>query len=176
MQIKQNKKSIPINPWMSGEILKMRQTNFNLLKKSRLKPNIANKEKSRLYRNQYNAAVRKGKKTYYKEKLKDAGTDSSRIWSVINELLNRPSKSRNIDSLIVDGEHITDEQTIADKINIHFASIGTKVADSVPNIDKSYRDYLPEKENRNIEFKPLTISQILEAILSINSKKKFGHQ
>ncbi len=171
MQIKQNKKSIPINPWMSGEILKMRQTNFNLLKKSRLKPNIANKEKSRLYRNQYNAAVRKGKKTYYKEKLKAAGTDSSRIWSVINELLNRPSKSRNIDSLIVDGEHITDEQTIADKINIHFASIGTKVADSVPNIDKSYRDYLPERENRNIEFKPLTISQILEAILSINSKK-----
>ena len=70
--------------------------------------------------------MRKGKKTYYKDKLLAAGTDSSRIWAVINELLNRPSKSRSIDSLVVDDEHITDEQTIADKINIHFASIGTK--------------------------------------------------
>ena len=71
---------------MSNEILKLRQTNFKLLKISRLKPTIANKENSRLLRNQYNTAVRKGKKTYYKDKLLAAGTDSSRIWAVINEL------------------------------------------------------------------------------------------
>ncbi len=156
---------------MSNEILKLRQTNFKLLKISRLKPTIAIKEKSHLSRNKYNTAVRKGKKTYYKDKLLAAGTDSSRIWAVINELLNRPPKSRSIDSLVVDDELITDEQTIADKINNHFAAIGTKVADTVPTIDKSFRDFLPERERRNIEFKPLTISQVLEAILSIKSKK-----
>ena len=128
---------------MTNELLKLRQKNFKLLKISRLKPTIANKEKSRLLRNQYNTAVHKGKKTYYKDKLLAAGTDFSHIWAVI-QLLNHPSKSISIDSLVVDDEHITDEQTIADKINIHFASIGTKVADTVPIALEIFR--LKERE------------------------------
>jgi len=52
--------------------------------------------------------------------------------------MNKPPKKSGVDSLSVDGVHITDEQVIADKFNIHFASIGQAVADELPDAAQNF--------------------------------------
>ena len=85
--------------------------------------------------------------------------------------MNRPQKKSGVDSLNVDGVHITDEQIIADKFNTHFTSIGQAVADELPEATKDFRDFLPEPEPNNLIFNPLQPFQIVQAIGLLKSKK-----
>ena len=166
-----NINTMPINKFMTPSLLKLRAKNIKLVKRQRLSPSPTNKETSRTFRNYYNSEIRKGKLKYYKELFAESGSDSKVIWGIINQLMNRPQKKSGVDSLNVDGVHITDEQIIADKFNTHFTSIGQAVADELPEATKDFRDFLPEPEPNNLIFNPLQPFQIVQAIGLLKSKK-----
>jgi len=56
-----NINTMPINKFMTPDLLKLRAKNLRLLKRYRLSPSTTNKENSRIYRNFYNGEIRKGK-------------------------------------------------------------------------------------------------------------------
>ena len=85
--------------------------------------------------------------------------------------MNRPQKKSGVDSLNVDGVHITDEQLSADKFNIHFASIGQAVADELPDAAQDFRVFLPEPEPNNLILNSLQPFQIVQGIIFLKSKK-----
>jgi len=72
---------------------------------------------------------------------------------------------------LVDGVHITDEQLIADKFNIHFASISQAVADELLAASQDFRDFLPGPEPNNLILNPLQPFQIAQVINLLKSKK-----
>jgi len=166
-----NINTMPINKFMTPDLLKLRAKNLRLLKRYRLSPSTTNKENSRIYRNFYNGEIRKGKLKYYKDLFAASGSDSKVIWNIINQLMNKKPKSSGVDSLNVDGVHITDEQLIADKFNLHFASIGQKVADELPTASQDFRDFLPEPEPNDLVFEPLQPFQLVQAINLLKAKK-----
>jgi len=152
---------------MTPALLKLRNKNIKLVKRQRFSPSPTNKERSRIFRNFYNGEIRKGKLKYYKDLFAASGSDSKVIWGIINQLMNRPQKKSGVDSLNVDGVHITDEQLIADKFNIHFASIGQAVADELLDAAQDF----PEPETNNLILNSLQPFQIIQAINLLKSKK-----
>jgi len=168
-----NKRTVPMNPYMNKEILKMRMQNFKISNTARTNPTDINKENARIHRNLYNSKLRKRKKEYYTEKVEEAGMDARRVWAVINELANKPPKNKGIDSLIIDDELITCEQSMADSFNLHFSTIGSKTASTVPSTNISYTAYLPERHPADNEmyFETISSEKMLKTILALKNKK-----
>jgi len=118
---------------MTQEFLSFRRINFKLATACKINPTQDNKIAYSNYRKFYQSSVRSAKRQHFIDKMIDAGPCSRRIWGVINLAANKPTKTSSIDSLNVDGNLITGEREIADIFNDHFSSIGTKVAQSLPN-------------------------------------------
>ena len=141
---------------MSPELLNMRKQNFKLYRLARAKPSVPNKTNAQIYRNYYNSQTRRAKKDYFETKIREAGTDSRRVWDIINQLANKPPKQRGVDSLVIDDVLVTSELEIANKLNQHFATIGPKVANTVPTSDVAYREFFPPRQEKNMFFEQIS--------------------
>ena len=99
-------------------------------------------------------------------------------WKTINQLLNKRSKTTNIESLKDDkGNNIVDKQEIAETMNKFFCSIGKDLAKNVkekPNTLLS-GDYQINKEGKTFRFGAVTEQNIGDAIGKIKTAKSFGH-
>ena len=59
-----NKNKTPVNNFMTSGLLKSRKTKLKLARKAKVNPSIENIDRSRTYRNIYNALMRKAKKLF----------------------------------------------------------------------------------------------------------------
>ena len=76
------------------------------------------------------------KNDYYKEQISNAGPDTRRLWSIINELIDRKqSKHKMPNKFVIDGTTVRNRTNIASAFNRYFASIGTEMADTIPAQD-----------------------------------------
>jgi len=157
---------------MSHDLLLLRQINFKLATACKINPSFENLTASRNYKKFYKSSVRKAKRQFFADKMREAGSCSRLIWGVINLAANKPTKSSGVDSLKVADRLITGEQDIADVFNDHYSSIGTKVADSlpIPDVGASFRDYLGPIASNSLWINAVFPPQITETILKIAKK------
>lgn len=168
-RIKVNKNKQPLNKFMTKGLMNSRKTKLKLGRKANLSPE--RKDLFRTYRNIYNSVLRKSKAIYFRDKLENANGDSKKVWDTINEACNKQSaKSSTIDKLEVDGNILNDHQQIADAFNSHFANIGIKVAEHIPNIDVDFKDFLPPPCVNSFYLEPTTPYEVLGVILSMGKK------
>ena len=86
--------------------------------------------------------MRKLKNDHYETSIKRAGPDTRKLWSIINEIINRKQcKHKLPNRFIINGEMIRNKKNISSAFNRYFASIGTEMADSLPTVP-GYEDYL----------------------------------
>ena len=104
---------------MNPELLKIRKQNFKLYRLARAKPSVPKKNNAQIYRNYYNIQIRRAKKDFFENKIREAGTDSRRVWDIINQLANKPPKQRGVDLLVVDDVLVTSELDVTPD-NLHF--------------------------------------------------------
>ena len=85
---------------------------------------------------------------YFSQKLEDCHGDIKETWRVLNAAMGRKSKTTVINSLDVNSKTITDPESIAEELNLHFSTIAEKVQaeaetnyNQVPN-DKNIDHYL----------------------------------
>ena len=99
-------------------------------------------------------------------------------WKTINQLLNKRSKTANIESLKDDkGNNIVDKHEIADTMNKFFCSIGKDLAKHIkekPNPLLS-GEYQINKEGTTFRFGAVSEQNIGDAIGRIRTAKSFGH-
>ena len=99
-------------------------------------------------------------------------------WKTINQLLNKCSKTTNIESLKDDrGNIIVDNQEIVETMNKFFCSIGK---DPVKNIKEKPNPLLSgefqiNKEGKTFRFGAISEQNIGDAIGKIKTAKSFGH-
>ena len=65
-------------------------------------------------------------------------------WRGIKQLIRRKSGKRAQcpQNIVINNKTITDPKTIAEAFNEYFASVGSKLAQTIPHVNKSYVAYL----------------------------------
>ena len=118
--------------------------------------------------------IDKAKAEYYKRFFEEHKENSKKQWQVINNLLNRDTKSSKIPKLIDDsGKVINKPHDMANYFNKYFSNIASdiksKCPDSVAKRDY-YRCFLHNSVSNSIYLRPVDPSEIHELINKFKNK------
>ena len=120
-------------PWLTPEYHKLRKTRDKLKK-------FAVKSKStyiflsyKHVRNKVNALNRKLKNEYYTKQINENLGNTKQTWKIINEIVNKTSKTTKIESIKIESEVISDNSKIPNLMNSYFCSIGETLKANVPH-------------------------------------------
>ena len=104
----------------------------NLLYKNFVKqPTIENDMKYKKMKKFVNKHIKKAKQKYYDAYFKKYSGDSRKQWDMINSLLNRKRKKKNIIKKIqYQNSDITDPQEVANSFNDYFCNIAQRLKDT----------------------------------------------
>ena len=98
-------------------------------------------------------------------------------WKTINELLNKRSKSCNIDCIKDSGNSIVNKKEISNTMNSFFCTVGEELAskiDATPNPLLS-GDYGDTKNNLGFRFRTIEVQEIRDALAKAKTSKSFGN-
>ena len=163
--------SVPINSpeWVTHEFVSecKARDHFNIFAKRSKNP--LHKLEAKRIRNKVNQIAKNMKRVYFMEQIKQAGTDSKKIWRVIKQLLRTGKRRVNITEL--NGK--VDPTEIADEFNQFFCDIGPNLASKIPesllNLNFEHQDNCPE-----FNFEPVSESQVQRIFKKISSAKATG--
>ena len=123
-------------------------------------------------RNQVTSLNRQLKKQYFAQKIRNMKAS----WQIVNQLLNKRSKSTSIDSLNVDGREIFQKDAIANSMNKYFCSIGNDLGIEIPNtpnplINNEYTVNAPEL---TFSFSEISAHDVTQAMNQMKTAKSDG--
>jgi len=122
-------------PWISKGILKSIKTKNKLFSKiQNLDKTDSNKwNKYKKYRNKLNHIIEYAKMTCFKNQIAQKVNNSRKLWSIINEILNKGKKQTNIINNVQNelGSSDTTAFDIANTLSKYFSSIGEKLANQI---------------------------------------------
>ena len=176
VNVKQNRRYIPINNWMNRDLLILRKTKDKLFKCKMKKRTVDAKNKfddaSRIYK----AAVRVAKKEYYGSKFAEFSKDMKKTWETINTLVKRNRKSHSIPNLFQDeNKNYSTFSEIAEGFNSFFADVGPRLAREIPESDKSFQEFMGEPIDQNFIFQHITPEIIFSTLSKLKPKNSSGH-
>ena len=98
-------------------------------------------------------------------------------WQTLNQLLNKRSQSTNIVSLKESNQTIFDKQSISNKMNEYFCSIGEKLAADIAHTSNSLlsNEISVNGGGRIFDFREINERDIHDAMFKIKVKKSFGN-
>ena len=82
-------------------------------------------------RNTTNNVIKQSKASYYKEACILNKDNPRKLWSTINEVCGRSSKSSHVETLEIGQKTLTDDPSISEAFNKHFSEIGPKLIEAV---------------------------------------------
>ena len=146
----------PFNQWTTAGLqVSLKQSNV-LYKEYRKSPTPSNRQKYKDYKRKLEELIRIAKSDYYDIILEEAGGDTRRLWGVLNELIDRKQCRHNMPNrFIIDGKSVRDKKNIAQAFNSYFCSIGTEMADALPDVP-GYEKYLEKSAWRSFELHEVT--------------------
>jgi len=122
-------------PWISKGILKSIKTKNKLFYKiQNLDKTDSNKwNKYKKYRNKLNHIMEYAKMIYFKNQIAEKGNNCRKLWSTINEILNKGRKQTNVINKVQNelGSSDTTAFDIANTLSKYFSSIGEKLANQM---------------------------------------------
>jgi hypothetical protein len=128
------KKEEPNKPWMGADLIslaKQKNAYFKLFLNSRTQEDY---NKYKQLHNNLNALKRKAKSNYYSNKLNACIGDSRETWKTINKFMNRhANENKKVTSFLMNGESITNKETVSEEFNLFFTNIGPKLAERLQN-------------------------------------------
>ena len=97
-------------------------------------------------------------------------------WKTINELLNKRSKSSNIDSLKESGSETVHKKDIPDAMNSYFCSVGKDLADKISPVANPLLsgDFEMNKAKAKFHFRTIEVQEIRDAFAKVKTAKSFG--
>ena len=157
-----------MKPWINSnivELIKKRQNLYILSKRGVIRKDTFNR-----YRNYVTSMIRTAKKYYYEKKFADCRTDMKKTWHLINDII-RPGCRREADIEVLesDGVKFVNPVEIAQALNSHFSSVGSKIADDFCN-ETNFLPYLTGNFPNSFLFVPTTPSSIDSIIKKLKNK------
>ena len=167
-----------MTPWITTAIKsfkKRRHHYFSLHKQNRM-----SKQEYNTFRNRINNEIRYAKKDYYHRLFQNIKKDVKQTWMAINRVLNSKCNKQNLNtkSLLFNNRLYTDDSGISQAFNDHFATIATKIRETVPvqGSTDGFTQYMDNFSQPNSFFlSPVTSADVEKVIMSLKNKKAPNH-
>jgi hypothetical protein len=127
---------------MTQGLLVSRNTKNRLHKLSIANPNVANIQRYKTYKTLYFKIVRGAKKLYFTNKLDANAGNPKKTWETLNEILGKPKKTGTVSQININETPESDPTKIANHFNTFFTSIGKKISNDIPPVQKQPEDYI----------------------------------
>ena len=112
------------SPWLIRDIVSLMRKR-DLLKCKAMNTNESNDWiEYKKARNTTNNVIKQSKASYYKEACILNKDNPRKLWSTINEVCGRSSKSSHVKTLEIGQKTLTDDPSISEAFNEHFSEIG----------------------------------------------------
>ena len=134
----------------------------------------------KIYRNKICTLMRLSKQQYYSKFFNDNLINMKKTWKGINNLLARKlKKTKPINSIRVptNNDSVTcDQRRIANVLNDHFASVGPKLANKLPTVQRNYLEFMnrANSTDSSFVFNLVTPAEVELEILRIPNNKSHG--
>ena len=170
-RIKFNRRTMAISKHMSKGLLKSRLSKQKLYLKFLQTLSQQSWINFTTFRNLYNKICRKARILTIRKDLRDSKGNSKRLWKILKENIGMDKKDIKVDHLLINGEKVCDSQKMADAFNSHFSKIGPDLTRELPKTNKSYKDYLGERTDKNFYLFPVSEYQLRKFIGRMHPKK-----
>ena len=143
-KLSRKQKSFYLKPWMTPALQTSRKSKFEKLRRA-VKSNCPNLWQEYTYhRNLLTRLIQKSHDNYYRDKCALYAQDKSKLWKMVNEICRRKRKKQNTIKSMVDpaGNEQHKPFDIANSLNDHFTSIGSKMASEIEKSARNIRDPL----------------------------------
>ena len=117
---KKAKRFVPIQPWMTPEVLYLKRDSDNARQKFLKNSNITNESQYKTLKQTYKNALKQAYNHHYVDKLKKAGKDSKKTWQIIGEVLNRQPKSGKHSKITHNNKTMVDDHEIASTLSDYY--------------------------------------------------------
>ena len=155
---------------------------IKLFKKLKSRFDLANYELHKKYKKILNKVTRDAYNNFWKNQVQEAGTNSKKIWDIVNKLLNRKDSKggsttfhKGVDSL-GNSIYTKDPKEISNLFNDFFSSIGPNLARKIKCKKDDFRKYLPPIPDNcpTFAFQPVTQGEVVELAKSLSNKMSSG--
>ena len=164
-------------PWINKGLRELMRDR-DKLKKTAVKSGSPNLMSAyRQLRNKVNKMNVELKRQYFSDKILQFEGNMKDSWKTINQLLNKRSKSTNIDILEEAGRNVSNKQEIAETMNGHFCSIGKDLASIIEETPNPLLtgEYELNPMNKRFHFKSINVLDIGDAIGKLKTAISFGN-
>ena len=164
-------------PWMTEGLMKSSAEKDKLYRKcAGLDKNHDKYKKFIIYRNKFNSLKRTARQRYYSAKIQEFRNNSQRLWKILNSMIGKHNdKSLPNDSFNIDGNIVSDPAIISNSFCNFYSTNSKKLADSIPNSNKNFKDFLGDPVRESIFFQPTDENEIEKCIKSLPNKKSSGY-
>ncbi len=156
-------------PWLTHEFISECKARNHYNTYAKRTKNPAHLREAKRIRNRVNLIKKNMKKIYFRNLIRDAGTDSKKSWGIIKQLLRQGKSKVQINEI----NNKTDDEEIANELATYFSDIGPNLAADIPEslLDINY------EYNRDISiftFSHTNEVEVRKLLLSILSAKATG--
>jgi hypothetical protein len=129
-----------VNNWLTKG-LKISIANSDQ-KYKKVKQGKLQKEEHTLYKRVLDKTIKEARNMKYEESITAAGNSSRKLWQIVNEVIDRKQVRDKAPDTLKQGEtEIKGHREVANTFNEYFASIGEKMANSIPH-EPGFEDYI----------------------------------
>ena len=160
--------------WITDRLRREMPKRDFLKKKAMLDRKQSTWDQYKRARNQTNNEIKKAKRKYFTDNLKLSKSNPKKNWQLINELSSRrSSKARNISEIKIAEQIKTEPFEIAEQLNLHFATIGERLASEIPASDIEPETYLMPTET-SFSLKAPSLNVVHKLLSKLNERKSAG--
>ena len=118
--------------------------------------------------------ARKLKNEHYTKQINENLGNTKQTWKIINEIVNKTSKTTKIESIKIESKVITDESKIPNLMNSYFCNVGKTLKANVPHQQNSFiaGNYNVNPKNKIFHFAEITEESVFNACNHM--KNSFG--
>ena len=167
-----------ISPWINSHIkaeMNNRDKLYRIFKNSRSESEF---EKYKSQRNRVNVMVRKAKKEYFRNLLRQSTHDPSRFWKTLKTIFPTKSVVSSAKSFLIDGSLTTCSIKIASSFCNFFtnmASVVKQKAIHLKNFVWSRPVQPTSKTYSTFQFKEVSVKEVTKYLKNLSRKKATGH-
>ena len=114
-------------------------------------------------RNGVNATIREARANFFNDSFKKHSGNLKETSNVINSSSGRKPKMTVINELVYESKDFVQKQDIAEQMNNHFCSLGSKLASGIRDTASQPEDFL-NRTVLNFCFRPVNVGYILNLI------------
>ena len=162
------------SPWITSQLQREMRKRDYLKQKAVREDNYQIWEQFKHARNHTNNLIKTAKREYFVNNFEINKSNSKETWNLINQLSSRSSKKSVNISEIKTGTNVINTPTeLAETFNLHFSTVGKKLAAEIPNENMEPEAYMQRTQHR-FSLKAPTVSTVYKLLENINVRKATG--